>query len=117
MGKLGFTIGLLSLSFAIMALPPEQRENLTEEERQARMEKRFSRLTERLSLTEQQQVEVRAIFDQAKESRDSARQESREAMKAHRESVKQQLSGVLSEDQMAEMDAFRKERKQRKMQK
>lgn len=63
---------------------------------------RFERMSEHLQLNEQQQAEVKKIFE-----------EQREERRAMREKTRERISAVLTEEQRAKWDAMRDQRRKR----
>jgi len=76
-------------------LTDEQRQR-RDEQRQARAERRLDRLADRLDLSDTQREEVAAIFAQKRKNPQMTRSEVRNA-----------LAGVLTEEQIARLDALR----------
>lgn len=94
------------------------------ERMEQKIEKRLAKMTEHLSLTEAQQAKVRVILESKKDTmvelhqnEELTREQKREQFKAARQDVQAQLDQVLTAEQQAKADEFRKERKERKKQK
>ena len=105
-------------------LTPEQRERaqaLRAEHAQRRVPRRVEGMTERLSLTERQQQQVRGILQGAAQQRRALREQARldgtrprEAMQALRERTHQQVQSVLTAEQQARAAELRAERAERR---
>lgn len=78
--------------------------------------KRGERMAQFLGLTEEQKPQVQAILQQEREALQAARKNNatRDEMKAIHEKSRQQLSGVLTPDQMAKLDKAAKRAKGRR---
>ena len=79
----------------------QKHQNLSPEQRQAKMEKRINfkveRMTKKLNLTENQQHELKSIFVKRAEKK-------RELYKE----TKQQIRGILNPEQIQKMEKFKK---------
>lgn len=82
-----------------------------------RMEKRVARLQERLGLSDAQADEVFEIFQEAKQTGNCRQLEDRSQRRAcwqeKRQAIDEELATVLTQEQLAELEAFRAERKAR----
>lgn len=67
-------------------------------------------LTKTLDLTPEQQAKIQPIFDQAKPQLKAARQESRDKVRAIRESTMAQIRPILTPQQQEKFDALKKAR-------
>jgi Spy/CpxP family protein refolding chaperone len=113
------TAGVVGL--AMLALTPLSAEAKGRGMREPSPDRAVARLTERLDLTEEQQVQVRQIleesFDQRREIWDEGRA-SRDAVREQMETLKQEtddrLAEVLNEQQIEESQKLDQERVERR---
>lgn len=104
-------------------LTPEQRARSAELRRAhaaERIDRRIEHMTERLSLTGQQQQQVRGILNHSASQRRALMEQGRldgtsprEAMRALREGTGAQIRSVLNSEQAAQMDEMRARRSER----
>lgn len=100
-------------------LTPAQRtqaQRLRREHMQAHLQRRVDRMATRLSLTDAQKAAVTRIFRNAGTQRRAAHESGnvdRDAMRALREQTRTQLSGVLSAEQMTQLEEMRSEHRGR----
>lgn len=84
---------------------------------QAKIDRKIERLTQELSLSEEQQTVVRNTFENAMNSchaSTSTHQDFRACMKEQRENVQATISSVLDEEQQVAFQTLREERKNKK---
>lgn len=108
--------GILTFQAGLQARPPQ---GGSPEERKAKMEERFNKISEQLGLTEQQQSTLKAYREAHREKLKAlheddslSAEEKREQMRAYRESRKEKFESVLSDDQKATLEAIKAERKE-----
>lgn len=102
------TIGMLSF-FCITSQANEYEGNDGQ-----RHEKRFEHLTKRLELSEEQIDQMKSIMESQSEQRESIREEQKAVhlkMKALHDDFRQQLNGVLTEEQLEQFDKMHERRK------
>ncbi len=90
-------------------------QELRRAQQQARLERRMTHLTTRLSLDPTQAQQVRGVLDHAGAQRRAIREQARldqtparEPMRALREQTRAQLASILSEEQMGQMRRMRR---------
>jgi protein CpxP len=71
---------------------------------------RLDQMTKTLDLTPEQQAKIRPILDQTKSQIATAREESRQRMKAIRDNVRLQIRPLLSQAQQQKWDAVQRAR-------
>lgn len=121
------TLGIIGAAGTAMAKGPGAHElaQITESERaehiDRKLDKRVSRMTEKLELSPSQADQVRVILEASMNQRvelaaqsNGDKKTARAEFKALREQTRTQLSGVLTSEQLAELDQMKRERKKRK---
>jgi protein CpxP len=78
--------------------------------RQHRWGNSLQHMTKNLDLTPDQQAKIRPIIEQAKPQFVAARQESKEKVKAIRDSIRSQIRPILTAPQQQKWDAIQKAR-------
>jgi len=109
--------GILAFQAGLQARPSEDR---SPEQRKAKMEERFHKVSERLGLTEQQQASFKAKREANREEIRALREddslsaeEKRDKMKALRESGKEEFESILTDDQRAALEEMKTGRKEK----
>lgn len=88
---------------------PSHRGGAFDHQRGMDLDSRISRLTQRLSLTEEQQTEIRSILEQKMQKMQAMREEKKKL----RQETDAKIQGVLTDEQQAEFSQLRKEMQHR----
>lgn len=121
------TLGIIGAAGTAMAKGPGAHKlaQMTEVERaehiDRKLDKRVNRMTEKLELSQTQADQVRVILEASMNQRveiaaqsNGDKKAARTEFKALREQTRTQLSGVLTSEQLAELDQMKRERKGKK---
>ncbi len=122
--RIKILIGALTIAIAATTAGTafaKGKHKMNPEHMEQKIEKRLAKMTEHLELTEAQQAKVRVILESKKDTmielhknENLTREEKREQFKAAREDVKAQIDQVLTAEQQAKAEEFRKNRKEHK---
>lgn len=110
-------MALVLTMMSLAAAPAMAERDGTSDGHEKRMEKRIDHLKEKLKLTDDQTVKVKAIMSVTRDRMETARKESNDRMKALQDEADKKINAVLTDDQKktyAEMKEKRKERKEKR---
>jgi Spy/CpxP family protein refolding chaperone len=101
------------LGLALMSLAPLAVQARGRHGQPPSPERAVERLTQQLDLSDEQQGKVHAILEESFTQRHELRDQHRQEMEAMRDATEDQLSAVLTGEQMDELLEMREERRER----